>query len=65
MVNPQDGIIRHKKWVCYDWYFEAWQARVTPYVTAETQDCQFQGKVEHGSRCGFYLVSIEPIEEEA
>jgi len=60
--------VRVKKWVCYDFYFDQWQARVlhnTPEYVAENPDkFDHYGNADgHGSRCGIYLVSIEDIEE--
>ena len=60
--------IRVRKWVCYDWYFEAWQARVASTTKAEEHPCLFEDSYmkpngEHGSKCGFYRVSIEDIED--
>ena len=62
---PNNGdIIRGKKWVCYDWYFNVWQARVAPYDNnEEAKPCQFVSQDKHGSQCGYYSVSIEDIEE--
>ena len=57
--------IRVRKWVCYDWYFDVWQARVAPWLNGDDKPCQFESRDDHGSMCGYYMVSIEDIEEAA
>jgi hypothetical protein len=55
---------RERKWVCHDWYFDVWQARVAPYGEPKDIDgdsaCLFEtrGK-DHGTSCGWHFVTIE------